>query len=86
MSMLNFWKYFFSHETSLVSQDISIILYLPVITIQGRIAVVKVNVLFFMLQKECYCDLNFYWNVHSPYTVGHFSAAANSRNFQSCCL
>ena len=50
------------------------------ITIQGRIAVVYVNLLIFMLHKESYCehncDHNFYWKVHSPYTVAHFSAAA----------
>ena len=76
MSMLNLLKTFFLHETRLESHDFPIIPYLPVITIQGRIAVVYVNLLIFMLQKESYCDHNFYWVVHSPYVVAHFSAAA----------
>ena len=29
-----------------------------------------------MLQKERYCDHNFFWKVLSPYAVAHFSAAA----------
>ena len=67
---------FFSNETRLVLQDISIISYLHVITIQGRIVVVYVNLLIFILHKESYCDHNFHWNVYSQYAVAHFSAAA----------
>ena len=66
---------FFSHETWLESQDIPIISYLHVITIQGRITVVNVNLLIFMLHKESYCDHNFHWKGHSQYAVVHFSAA-----------
>ncbi len=76
ISVLNLLQTFFSHETRLVSQDILIISYLHVITIQGRIAVVYVNLLIFMLHKESYCDRNFHWKVHSQYAVAHFSAAA----------
>ena len=67
---------FFSHETMLESQDIPIISYLHVIKIQGKIAVVYVNLLIFMLHKESYCNHNFHWKVHSKYAVVHFSAAA----------
>ena len=76
ISVLNLLETFFSHETMLESQDIPIISYLHVIKIQGKIAVVYVNLLIFMLDKESYCNHNFHWKVHSQYAVVHFSATA----------
>ena len=67
---------FFSHETWLESQDIPIISYLHMIKILGKIAVVYVNLLIFMLHNESYCNHNFHWKVHSQYAVVLFSAAA----------